>query len=175
TGGDWLHCRPPAGLPFQVVNNYGPTENTVVTTSSGVAPQEQDATPPPLGRPIANTRVYILDRHRHPVPLSVPGELCIAGLGLARGYLRRPGLSAERFLPDPFATAPGARLYRTGDLARYRPDGTLDYLGRLDDQIEIRGLRIEPGEIEAALKRCPRVRDGAVAVRPTPDGGDVLV
>ena len=123
----------------------------------------------PIGRPIANTRIYILDPQGQPAPIGVAGELCIGGDGVARGYLNRPELTAEKFMADPFAGEPGARLYRTGDLARYRPDGTIEFLGRLDHQVKIRGFRIELGEIEAALAEYPGVRQAVAVVR---DGGD---
>ncbi|HZA25980.1 MAG TPA: amino acid adenylation domain-containing protein, partial [Dehalococcoidia bacterium] len=123
TGGDKLHQYPSTSVPFKLINNYGPTENTVVTTSGLVASEGRKALSPPLGRPIANTQVYLLDRHLRPVPLGVPGELYIGGASLARGYLHRPELTPEKFLPHPFSAVPGARLYRSGDLARYLPDG----------------------------------------------------
>ena len=122
----------------------------------------------PIGRPIANTRVHILDRHQQPVPIGIPGELCIAGDGLARGYLNRPELTHQRFVADPFATTPGQRLYRTGDLARHRPDGTLEFLGRRDQQIKIRGYRIELGEIAATLEQHPAITTAAVTATPQP-------
>jgi amino acid adenylation domain-containing protein len=164
TGGDRLTRRPDGALPCPLFNHYGPTESTVVTTWAAVA-AAGDGEPPPIGRPIANHRVYVLDRWGSPVPAGVPGELAIAGGGLARGYLHRPDLTAERFIPDPFATAPGARLYRTGDLVRHRADGSLEFLGRSDEQLKVRGVRIEPGEIEAAIAACPGVRQVAVAAR----------
>jgi amino acid adenylation domain-containing protein len=145
-------------------NEYGPTESTVWTTVDGPA-REAGL---PIGRPIAGVRVRLLDRALQPVPAGVPAELLIGGDNLARGYLGRPELTAERFLPDPFAgvaAEPGARLYRTGDLARWLPDGRLDFLGRADQQVKIRGVRIELGEIESALLRHPAVREAALLVR----------
>lgn len=161
TGGEKLHRSPPPTLRCWLTNQYGPTENTVVTTAL-VAEPGDDATAPPIGRPIANTRVYLLDRDLRPVPVGVPGELCISGVGLARGYLNRPELTAEKFIANPFGSGDYARLYRTGDLARYLPDGNIEFLGRLDQQIKIRGQRVELGEIECALSRHPSVREAVV-------------
>ncbi|MGW5354054.1 non-ribosomal peptide synthase/polyketide synthase [Streptomyces sp. NPDC004031] len=141
-------------------NLYGPTEYTINTLGGGTL----DSATPTVGRPIRGTRAHILDPWLRPVPDGVPGELYIAGIGLARGYLDRPGLTAERFVADPFG-APGERAYRTGDLVRRRPDGTIDFLGRTDDQVKIRGHRVEPGEIETALSRHPLVSQAAVVVR----------
>jgi amino acid adenylation domain-containing protein len=143
-------------------NLYGPTETTIWSTVERLAAVDG---PVSLGRPIANTRVYVLDGRREPVPVGVPGELYIGGDGVARGYLRRPDLTAERFVPDPFASARGARLYRTGDRVRLRVDGRLDYLGRVDHQTKVRGYRVELGEVEAALSAHPGVRACAVAAR----------
>jgi amino acid adenylation domain-containing protein len=140
---------------------YGPTETTIYSTFALRKPGERAT----IGRPIANTRIYLLDALGEPVPVRVTGELCIGGDGLARGYLDRPDLTAERFVSDPFSPQPGARLYRTGDLARYRHDGCIEFLGREDSQVKLRGFRIELGEIEAALARHPGVRDVAVVVR----------
>ncbi|MHB8519308.1 MAG: MupA/Atu3671 family FMN-dependent luciferase-like monooxygenase, partial [Limisphaerales bacterium] len=145
-----------------VRNMYGPTETTVWSTT---CPIHQPNAAVPIGRPIANTRIYILDRHRQPTPVGVPGELFIGGDGVGRGYWNRPELTAERFVPDPFCDKPGARLYRTGDLARYRPNGDLEFLGRLDHQVKIRGHRIELGEIEALLCGRPDVAQAVVAAR----------
>ena len=117
----------------------------------------------PIGRPIANTEIYILDRYLKPVPVGVPGELYIGGAGLARGYLNRPELTEEKFIGHPFSADPAARLYKTGDLARYRSDGNIEYLGRLDHQVKLRGFRIELGEIESVLRQHPGVRE-SVAV-----------
>ncbi|MGA9770376.1 MAG: amino acid adenylation domain-containing protein [Blastocatellia bacterium] len=159
TGGERLHRGLRQRLPFQVVNHYGPTEDTVVTTCATV---EVDIDSPPIGRPIANNRVYLLDEQLHLVPAGAAGELYIGGDGLARGYLNRPELTAERFLPDPFTA--GGRLFKTGDMARHLPDGNIDYIGRADHQIKVRGFRIEPGEIEALLLKHPNVRDAVVIV-----------
>jgi amino acid adenylation domain-containing protein/non-ribosomal peptide synthase protein (TIGR01720 family) len=148
-------------------NLYGPTETTIWSAFTRL-----DGGAVTLGRPLANTEIHLLDRSFRPVPIGVPGGLYIAGDGLARGYLRRPDLTAERFLPDPFAGRPGARLYATGDLARRLPDGRLDFLGRLDHQVKIRGFRIELGEVEAVLARHPGVRQAVVT--PHPGGGSLV-
>jgi amino acid adenylation domain-containing protein len=146
------------------VNVYGPTEATTFAACHVVRlPLEPGATSIPIGRPIAGTEIYLLDRYGEPVPVGVPGELYIGGSGLARGYVNRPDLTAERFVPHPFDARPDARLYRSGDLARWRPDGTLDYLGRLDAQVKIRGVRVEPAEVEAVLSGHPSVREAAVS------------
>jgi len=164
TGGDRLHTYPPSTLPFALINNYGPAEGTVVATSGRVLPTEAPDSPPSIGRPIANARVHILDAARRPVPTGTEGELYIGGAGVARGYRNRPELTAERFIPDPFGAA-GARLYKTGDLARARPDGSIDFIGRADGQVKIRGNRIEVGEIITVLNRHPAVRASHVAAR----------
>jgi amino acid adenylation domain-containing protein len=163
TGGDKLHHFPPSSLGFKLVNNYGPTENTVVTTS-GLVRDKPENRPPHIGCSIANTQVYILDNHQMNVPIGVPGELHIGAVGLARGYLNRPDLTGEKFRPNPFSDEPGSRLYKTGDLARYLPDGNIEYLGRIDHQVKIRGFRIELGEIEAVLAQHPSVQQNAVIV-----------
>jgi amino acid adenylation domain-containing protein len=155
----------------RVLNLYGPSEDTTYSTWIEL---ERDADKPPtIGRPIHNTQVAILDALGMLTPIGVPGELHLGGVGLARGYLNRPHLTAERFVPDQFSGRPGARLYRTGDLARYLPDGTIEYLGRIDHQIKLRGFRIELSEIEAVLSRHPAVREAVVVVRedgPASDG-----
>jgi len=148
-------------------NVYGPTETTVWSSAWRV---EAGEAPISIGRPIANTRLCVLDKRLRAVPAGIIGELYIGGAGLARGYRDRPGLTAERFIPDPFGIPEGGRLYRTGDLARWRPDGTLECLGRVDHQVKIRGFRVELGEIEAALARHPAVREAVVAARPDPSG-----
>jgi amino acid adenylation domain-containing protein len=145
-----------------LINGYGPTENTVFTTCHLIARHEPMATGVPVGRPVAGTRAYVLDGALHRVPPGIAGELYAAGSGLARGYHGRPGLTAERFVPDPFAPEPGARMYRTGDLARQAPDGTLELLGRIDDQVKIRGHRIEPREIAVCLEAHPEVDEALV-------------
>jgi amino acid adenylation domain-containing protein/non-ribosomal peptide synthase protein (TIGR01720 family) len=153
-----IAARWSAGRRF--FNAYGPTETTVfLTTFEGAGEPLQG---PPIGRPIPNAEVYVVDRLGRLVPPGVPGELWLGGAGLARGYLRRPALTAERFVPHPFAGQPGERLYRSGDLARWRPDGNLEFLGRIDHQVKIRGHRVECGEVEAALARHPGVREAAV-------------
>ncbi len=154
-----------------VWNFYGPTETTIWSLVHHPRPpsvREDDSGPVPIGKALANTRVYPLDSELQPVPPGVPGQLFLGGKGVARGYLGRPAATAEKFLPDPFAPQPGARFYQTGDLARTLPDGNVDFLGRIDFQVKIRGFRIELGEIENALLQNPRVRQAAVAVREQP-------
>jgi amino acid adenylation domain-containing protein len=148
--------------PARLLHVYGPTESTTFATWYLAQSLPEDATTVPIGRPLANTQVYLLDRNLQPAPVGVAGELLIGGDGLARGYLNRPELTAEKFIPNPFSAEAGARLYRTGDLARYWPDGSIEFLGRLDHQVKIRGFRIELAEIEAVLTQHPAVREAAV-------------
>jgi amino acid adenylation domain-containing protein len=163
TGADTLHRYPTENLPFELINNYGPTECTVVATSGRVKTRAVGL--PTIGRPIDNTQVYILDENLQRIPAGAAGELCIGGLGVARGYLNRPEQTAKQFVSDPFSAEPSARLYRTGDLARYLDDGEIAYLGRIDEQIKILGHRIEPNEIEAVLDRHPAIASSVVIAR----------
>lgn len=169
TGADTLHCYPPAGVPFKVINNYGPTECTVVATSGTVEPGVCRDTLPTIGLPIANTTVYVLDEKLQRVPEGTAGELYIGGAGVARGYLNRPELTAERFIQNPFRHPfeknRSERLYRTGDIARYLPNGEIAYVGRVDDQIKVMGYRIEPNEIVAMLNRHAAVQASVVVAR----------
>ncbi|MEG4231276.1 amino acid adenylation domain-containing protein [Microcoleus sp. Pol11C3] len=153
-------------------NAYGPTESTVCAT---VAECTDSTKSPPIGRPIANTQVYILDIQKQLVPIGVPGELYIGGDGLARGYLNRPELTSDRFIPNPFSNESGSRLYKTGDLARYLPDGNIEFLGRIDHQVKIRGFRIELGEIEAVLSQHPDIQESLVINRDDSSGNQRLV
>jgi amino acid adenylation domain-containing protein/FkbH-like protein len=161
TGGETLHAPSRwAKPPFRLSNTYGPTECTVTNSAGWVDPRSNEA--PSIGSAIDNNQLYVLDPHLEPVGIGIPGELCIAGDGLALGYLGRPDLTAERFFPNPFAETLGARMYRTGDLARFREDGSLDFLGRIDQQLKIRGVRIELGEIETALAEHTAVKEAVV-------------
>lgn len=165
TGGDRLRRWPGQRLPCPLYNHYGPTESTVVATAALVPPESDGYAAPAIGRPIANTEVYVLDAHRQPVPIGVPGELHLGGAGLADGYHGRSELTAEKFVPGLFDHLCEQKLYRTGDLVRWRDDQQLDYLGRLDQQVKIRGHRIEPGEIEAVLNGNAAVRESLVLAR----------
>jgi natural product biosynthesis luciferase-like monooxygenase protein len=155
-----------------IFNVYGPTETTIWSALHRLDGPED---PVPIGRPLANTELYVLDRHLQPVPVGQAGELFIGGRGVVRGYLNRPKLTAERFLPDPFSGARGARLYRTGDLARFRPDGEVEFLGRMDHQVKVRGYRVELGEIESLLDQHPAVRTSVVVAREDTPGDQRLV
>jgi amino acid adenylation domain-containing protein len=178
TGGDVLsppHIKKALAClgSCRLVNGYGPTENTTFSTCYSIPPSFDGTRSIPIGRPIANTRCYVLDPHLNPVPIGATGELYVAGDGLASGYLNEPRLTAEKFVPNPFEQ--GGRMYRTGDLVRYLPDGNLDFLGRADLQVKVRGFRIELGEIEAALLAHPRVRQCALVARPDAAGTKQLL
>ena len=169
TGGETvppdLPVRVRATIPGAVLyNRYGPTETTISVLSGACDGENGDGTVP-IGRPIAGARVHVMDEGMRPQPPGVPGEIYIGGVCLARGYFARPGLTAERFVPDPIGGEPGQRLYRTGDRAQQWPDGTLEFLGRIDHQVKIRGFRVEIGEVEAALSACPGVREAAAVTR----------
>ena len=163
-----------ARLGCELHNLYGPTEAAIDVTFWQCL-QNSYLTKVPIGRPIANTQIYILDRHFQPMPIGVPGELHIGGVGLARGYLNRPSLTSEKFIPNPLSDEPNARLYKTGDQARYLSDGNIEFLGRIDHQVKIRGFRIELGEIEAVLNQHPQVQDNAVITREDHLGNKRLV
>jgi amino acid adenylation domain-containing protein len=166
----WVRTALEHGRPRHLLHVYGPTECTTFSTWHEVDQVPADADSIPIGRPIANSTAYVLDRGLQPVPAGTPGELFLGGDGLATGYLGRPDLTAERFIPHPFSSAPGARLYRTGDLVRQRSNGDLVFLGRLDDQVKIDGHRIEPAEIEHVLRTLDGVQDCRVLVRTGPAG-----
>ena len=160
----------------QIINGYGPTESTTFTCCYKIPRALDDRLSSiPIGRPIANTQVYILDPHLNIVPIGVVGEIHISGDGLARGYLNRPELTAEKFIANPFISDPGARLYKTGDLARYLPDGNIEFLGRVDNQVKIRGFRIELGEIESVLAQHPAIQQAVVLAREDTPGDHRLV
>ncbi len=163
-----------AGLRPSLVNTYGPTETTI-NASAWICDREPRGKTVPIGRPIANVRLYVLDEHRRPVPVGVAGELYVGGVAVGRGYVGHPELTAQRFLPDPFSTGAEARLYRTGDRVRWLPEGALEFLGRLDNQVKVRGFRIEPAEIETALWTHPDVAAAAVVTRADEQGGVRLV
>jgi acyl-coenzyme A synthetase/AMP-(fatty) acid ligase/acyl carrier protein len=170
TGGDRLTVAPPEGSGVRLFNNYGPTEYTVVATAGEVRGPEESGRPPSIGRPIGNTRAYVLGSSGELQPVGVAGELYLGGEGLARGYVGRPELTAERFLETPYG-----RLYRTGDVVRWRADGELEYLGREDEQVKIRGYRVELGEIEGVLLGSGLLREAAVLAREQAGGGKRLV
>jgi amino acid adenylation domain-containing protein len=162
TGGDTLRISPKPGLPFVLVNNYGPAECTVVSTSGKIAQSDRGPGIPSIGWPIAGARIYLLDESQREVPAGSQGEICIGGAGVARGYLNQPELTAERFVLRP---EDGERIYRSGDLGCFNPDGSIQFLGRVDQQVKIRGYRIECGEIESALNSLPSIQTSAVVVR----------
>lgn len=171
TAAAWQRIAPGA----RMINEYGPTETVVGCSVYEIPADGAPRAVVPIGRPIANTQMYVLDDHLNPVPPGVTGELYIGGDGVARGYLNRPALTAEKFIPDPYSRTPGARFYRTGDRARFRPDGNLEFLGRIDHQVKIRGYRIEPGEVETALLLHPTIAEAVVAVREDRPGERRLV
>ena len=174
---DWIERLRSLSPHCEIYNHYGPTETTVGVLTYHVGAQ-LPSTPSgklPLGRPLPNSRAYILDENRQPAPAGVPGELYIGGRGVARGYLNRPELTAEKFIPDPFSKDPGARMYRTGDRARHLPDGNLEFCGRIDHQVKIRGYRVELGEIEGALREQSGVRDAVVSAFEDESGNNELV
>jgi amino acid adenylation domain-containing protein len=175
TGADTLHEYPSAHLPFRLVNNYGPTESTVVATSGDVDPANRPGILPSLGKPIDNIQIHILDEYFQPVPAGRLGEVYIGGAGLARGYRNRPDLNAEKFVPNPFSSDPEARLYRTGDFGSYFEDGQIAFAGRADDQLKIRGHRVEINEIVAVLGRHPAVQSNAVVAQEDKAGNKSLV
>ena len=187
TGADTLHRYPPHDLPFALINNYGPTECTVVATSGRVRPQgnlekssekgsdQPSSDLPSIGRSIDNVNVYVVDEHLQRVPDGTAGELLIGGRGVGRGYLNAPELTAEKFIPDSFSGDPGARLYRTGDFGRLLPDGQIAFMGRVDDQIKVMGHRIEPNEIVTVLNRHPEIGASFVCTYSDPSGNQRLV
>jgi acyl-CoA synthetase (AMP-forming)/AMP-acid ligase II len=187
TGADTLRRYPPRDLPFALINNYGPTECTVVATSGKICPKESSEEGseqsldkrsnklPSIGGPIDGVSVYVVDEHLQRVPNGTPGELLIGGRGVGRGYLNAPELTAEKFLPDLFGGDPDARLYRTGDLGRLLPDGQIAFMGRLDDQIKVMGHRIEPNEIVTVLNRHPEIEASFVCAYTDPSGDQRLV
>ena len=175
TGGERLRSRPLPTSAFALINNYGPTEATVVTTSGMVTAGTDQVRLPVIGKPVSNASVHLLDENLQPVPEGGIGEIFIGGAGLARGYLNRPELTADRFIPDPFCSGRGARMYRSGDLARHRPDGALEFMGRIDDQVKIRGFRVELGEIEAVLGQHSGVRAAVVTLQEAPRGEARLI
>ncbi|WP_244227347.1 non-ribosomal peptide synthetase [Corallococcus aberystwythensis] len=174
-GGDRLHARPMPGLPWRLFNQYGPTETTVTATSGEVLPAGPEESLPAIGQPIEGATAYVLDAALQPVPMGVAGELYIGGAGVARGYLNRPGLTAASFVPDPYAPHPGARMYRTGDRVVYRPDGMIEFLGRMDSQLKIRGFRVEPAEVSVRLRTHPTLAEAHVRAWSPPGGSPQLV
>ena len=179
-GGDALNPQVIGGLleekrPRHLVNGYGPTETTTFAITHEVREVPAGARSVPLGRPISNTQIYILEGNRQPAPVGVSGEIYIGGAGVAQGYINRPGLTAERFVPNPYSVEPGARVYRTGDLGRWLPEGEIEFLGRNDHQVKIRGFRVEPGEVEARMAEHAEVREALVVARDEDERGKRLV
>ncbi|HEX6862276.1 MAG TPA: amino acid adenylation domain-containing protein, partial [Thermoanaerobaculia bacterium] len=173
-GTDVAAMREACGPQLRIFNQYGPTEGTMTCLYQGTSPDERRPGGVEVGRPMSGIRVRLLDRVFHPVPIGAPGEVCLGGSGLTHGYPNLADRTAEAFIPDPFAPRGGERLYRTGDLARHLPDGTLQFLGRIDHQIKLRGIRIEPGEVESALRQHPAVRDAVVVMRQEAGDNQVL-
>jgi acyl-CoA synthetase (AMP-forming)/AMP-acid ligase II/acyl carrier protein len=174
----WVKIAARSDNPPRLVNGYGPTETTVIVTSYELmisAANTQEIQVLPIGRPTANTMAYILDPQMQPVPIGVPGELHIGGVQVARGYLNRPDLTSEKFIKNPFSNDPDARLYKTGDLVRYLPDGNIEYLGRNDTQVKVRGYRIELQEIESVLQRHSAIREAIVLAREDSSGNKQLI
>jgi amino acid adenylation domain-containing protein len=176
TGGEKVQRWPPRSLPFRVLVAYGITETSGVRVAHAILPGDpRGAAGPPIGLPVANTTARVLDERLRPVPTGTCGELVLGGLGLARGYPRLPGVTADRFVPDPFTSEAGARAYRTGDVVRRSADGSLEFVGRTDDQVKVHGIRVELGEVEAALREQRGVDAGVVALRDDPRGSPALV
>ncbi len=171
----WVRTVLESGPPKRLLHVYGPTENTTFSTWHLVTEVPKDATNVPIGRPLANTTMYVLDKRGQPVPVGIPGELFLGGDGLANGYMNRPELTRERFVPDHVSGAPGARLYRTGDLVRYLPNRAIEFVGRVDHQVKLRGFRIELGEIEARLAQHPDLTDVIVLLRQDTPGDKQIV
>lgn len=174
TAGEKLMRLPLNPLPFKFLNLYGPTENTVIASYWPVA-TELTQEFPPIGRPVTNVQLYILDNRLNPVPVGISGELFIGGEAIARGYLNRPGLTAEKFVPDPFAGKPGRRLYKTGDLVRYLPDGNIDFIGRIDNQVKLRGYRVELEEIEKVIREHAAIREAVVMLKDIYSGDKAIL
>ncbi|WP_160647907.1 non-ribosomal peptide synthetase [Chengkuizengella marina] len=169
TGGEKLTSTPDSLLPFTLINHYGPTETTVVATA-GEVHSDASSSIPTIGRPIANVHIYILDQHLQPVPIGVPGEICIGGLGVARGYLGKEDMTRDKFISSPFQHE-GERLYRSGDIGKYNADGEIEYIGRMDDQVKVNGVRVELGEIERVLCSYDLVNDAVVVLKEKQHGG----
>jgi len=175
TGGDTLHSHPPVGLPFQLINNYGPTECTVVATSGPVHPNGTTDRLPSIGCATDHTQIYILDESGEPASMGATGELHIGGPGVARGYRNRPELTARSFIPNRFDTEPAGRLFKTGDLAKFLPDGQIAFLGRMDEQVKVRGFRIDPNEVTAVLNGHPHIEQSVVTAREVTPGDTRLI